>query len=417
MLKKSHVNVSKLDAAHIIANELPTLNWFYDDKSELHSDVHWLFGSFIDARANLPIITLPRDTGENMLYNMTRHYEMMIDGLGHLFKESDATIREYMKCSLTDSKYFGNFLEYAKSSYAAGDKAIYGRYDIALNQDGSVIGPYEFNGDTPVMLFESVNLQNLVSQAIYDSSSQLNNWWGLNEQAMQYMRGKTVATVCALSAIDDLATTESIMQMMENVGAKPYLCDPTDLNHDLLHLEKPFEIDGVHARPDAIFMLLPWEEMVESGSEILANWRSWSHNVKFFEPPWRWFISNKGFFAYLTHLIETEPDFARKWIAVRHIPTYLTPNGMTEFVQKPKIGRLGQNIQVHREGKVSTTEGQYTTEPCVFQPITPSATIDGNTVIGTAWIADGQAATIAFREHPGMVTDLNEEQWVAHRTL
>ena len=415
MIKESAVNVYSLDGKEIIKKELPNLTWLYNSEETLHEEVHWLLGEFIDNRKNLPIVELDNKTGYTILTDSTKYYHFMMAGLRKLFNEDFQTIEKYMECSATNLRIFHTFVEYAKASLANQDDAIYGRFDLALNDDGTVKGVYELNGDTPVMLFESVNLQNLISRDIHEPTAQLNNWWDDSIKVFQKYSGKTFAVVCDLNAIEDLSTCETIMQMLEASGVKPYLCALSDLNHDLLHLETPFEITGVHEHPEGVFMLLPWEEMLESGSEILSNWKSWYKNVKFFEPPWRWFISNKGFLAYLTHLLETDDVFAETWKGVKHIPTYLSPNGMTEYVGKPKIGRLGQNIKVVRGDTETVTDGMYGKELLIYQPFTSTIKWGEKSLVGTAWIANGNASTVAFRIFGGEVTSIADEQWMAHR--
>lgn len=424
MLKKSAVNVYSLDVEKIIKEELPNLSWFYNNNDSLHADVHWLLGEFIDNRKNLPIIEIDGAAGEMLMHDAYQHYRMMMAGLKKFFKEDDATITRFMECSTTKLPQFGTFIKYARASFNANDRAIFGRYDLALDKNGRMVGAYEFNGDTPVMLFESVNLQNLISNDIYESHAQLNNWWHDTQEAFGNIKGKTVAVACELSAVEDLSTCETIVQVMEAVGAKPYLCVVTELNHDLLHLEKPFEITNVHERPDIVFILLPWEEMLESGFDILANWESWHNNVKFLEPAWRWFMSNKGFMAYLTYLLENDATFKDEWSHVKHIPSYLDSNGMSEYVRKPKIGRLGQNVRMVRGETESGTDGMYDDETCVYQAIVPTVGMpeisddgDSRSLLGTAWVANGGISTIAFRVFGGEVTNYNDEQWIAHRVV
>lgn len=417
MIKRSLVNLTAIDSKRIINDELPNLNYFYNQSDELHADVHWLFGDFIDNRFNHAIVDVDERTASNIMHDATQHYRMMLAALKVFFEQDDSVIEHYMRCSATELPSFRTFLDYARESFRIGDQAIYGRYDLAIDSAGTVQGAYELNGDTPVMLFESVNLQNMVSETLGNTDAQYNNWWAQSLNAFRHWRGKTVAVACQLGYVEDLSTTETIMQVMHEVGAEAYLCDIKHLNHDLLHIEKPFEIDGVHNRPDGVFILLPWEEMLESGFEILANWRSWHRSVKFLEPAWRWFMSNKGFMAWITHLLETDRHFNAQWYGVKHIPTYLEQGTMVNYVAKPKIGRLGQNISVVRGEDVNYTEGRYEYEDCVFQPIVPTAKLEDRSIIATAWIADGKAETLAFRVFGGEVTNLADEYWIPHRLV
>lgn len=297
-------------------------------------------------------------------------------------------------------------------------RAVYGRFDAVCNPEtGAIEGIYEFNGDTPVMLFESVNLENLIVTEQGNVECQENNWWNAFQENFSDFKNKTVAIVCDINYVEDTSTCETLCQAFESVGANVYMTTLQGFNHDLLSITKPFYVDGVQSPVDAAFVLVPWEEMLDSGNDILLHWRSWVDNVELFEPPWRWFMSNKGFLAFITYLLENDDDYANKYTSLPFIPTYKTVNNMTSYVRKPVIGRLSQNITIF-DGVSPTepeTRGVYASETMIYQEYRKPYSLKdrGNFIVG-AWINGRKAETLCFREFDTSVLDLKNERFVAH---
>lgn len=422
-----YLDVSSLSADALIRTELPYVSALYNSEESLHADVAEWVGFFIEHHRRLPMYGMTAACAEDAQRSLERYYRMLEDALAHLFRCSDETILQWFDCSATKAPGFRDFLAFARTTHAERatwhdrGQPVYGRLDAAVDpMSGQVKAVYEFNGDTPVMLFESVNLQNLIVNSLGQPGAQSNQWWAKSQEKYRWLRDKAVACVCDVDFIEDSSTTETVAQMFEAVGARVYFTSLKGLNHDLLCLEKPFEVDGVTERPDAIFMLLAWEEMVLTGQNILQHWRRWYRNVQFFEPPWRWFMSSKSMMAFVTHLMDTDPLFRGKWAGVPHLRTMLSADYFIErgqdYVSKPTIGRLSQNITIVRNGEVfDASEGVYQDETRVYQTYHAPYQVEGrNNFIMGGWLAGDEVETLCFREFDHAVLDLVNERFVAH---
>lgn len=420
-----------LQIDELIASELPFCQALYNHHDELHQDIQECFSFFIENQHHLPLYCLSEHTATRLQTELSQYYLMLKDALKNAFELPLEQLRPWFACSAANEVGFGTFVDYAKTTFedhrrnqsriAPASSAIYGRLDAAVDpQSGKILGVYEFNGDTPVMLFESINLQNKIATALEHTEDQANDWWFDTQARLQAFAGKTVAVVCAVSHIEDCTTSETIAQVFEALGAQVYFSTIESLNHTLLDIEKPFRIDGVATPPDAVFMLLPWEEMWTSGRDVLAHWPHWYQHVSFFEPPWRWFMSHKGLLAWASYLYTEDEAFAQRWAHVPHLHTELSADYFIEhqldYVIKPVIGRLSQNIQVIQNNQLVTqTEGHYGHEPMIYQQYCPPHQVSDrpNMIVG-GWLAGDRVATLCFREFDGAVLDLQNERFIAH---
>lgn len=419
--------VKGLSVESIIAQELPYVHAFYNFDQKLHHDVQEWLGFFIQHQAKLPIYGIKESCADHIMDTLSEYYAMLLAALRQAFKLPVDEARHWFACQASMDPSFTQFYEYARheffkqTPYSLACSTIYGRFDAAVEPlSGKLAGVYEFNGDTPVMLFESVNLQNLIATALGQAEQQANDWWTQSLSNFASYKGKHLAVVCDVGFIEDTSTTETIAQLFEAVGAHVHFTTLEGLNHSVLELEQPFLVDGVTARPDVIFMLLPWEEMWVSGRDILSHWPNWCNNVQFLEPAWRWFMSHKGLLAWVSHLLQEDPGFKEHWQHLPHLHTELSPDYFIEsgkdYVAKPTIGRLSQNIHIHRHGQADVqTKGQYQNEPMVYQQYLPPFQLEGrNNFIVGGWLAGMRVSTLCFREFDGEVLDLKNERFIAH---
>lgn len=420
-----------LQLDELIASELPFCQTLYNHQDELHQDIRDCFSFFLENQAHLPLYEIQESSAQRIQHELSQYYHMLKDALTQAFALPIDQLRHWFDCSAAQDVGFGAFVDYAKATFVdhaqnrtaftAASSAIYGRLDAVVDPDtGNVVGVYELNGDTPVMLFESINLQNKIVTELGEADNQANEWWEVTQNRFRGLAGKAIAVVCDVSYIEDSTTSETIAQVFDAIGAQVYFTTIESLNHTLLDIEKPFRIDGVATPPDAVFMLLPWEEMWSSGRDVLAHWPHWYKNVHFFEPAWRWFMSHKGLMAWASFLLAEDPDFAERWAQVPHLHTELSPDyfiaNNLDYVVKPVIGRLSQNIQIVQNNRVITqTEGHYGTEPMVYQQYCPPHPVaDRPNMIVGGWLAGDHVATLCFREFDGAVLDLQNERFIAH---
>lgn len=420
-----------LNVENIIKEELPFCEALYNHHQRLHHDIQDWLSFFIQNQPQLPIYVIQADTADNLQEQLSEYYLMLKAALEQAFELPLEQLRTWFDCSAAHDVGFATFVDYAKTTFAIQQhhpysltpvaKSCYGRLDAVVDPiSGELLGVYELNGDTPVMLFESINLQNLIATVLEQTENQANDWWFAAQEQLRAYANKTVAVVCDVSFIEDATTSETIAQLFEAVGAQVYFTTINSLNHTLLDIEHPFRIDGIESPPQAIFMLLPWEEMWTSGREILIHWEQWYKNVQFFEPAWRWFMSHKGLLAWCSYLLEHDEQFAQDWQHVPHLYTSFSPDYFIEhdldYVCKPTVGRLSQNISIIQNNQIThQTVGEYSNEPMIYQLYcSPQQISDRPNFIIGGWLAGDEVATLCFREFDGVVLDLQNERFIAH---
>lgn len=323
----------------------------------------------------------------------------------------DQTLLRFFECEFL-TRYARHFVPYARASLLRGDEGLYGRFDFAYDgKNDTIKGMFEFNADTPVMLFESVNMQDAYTRSITDSYNQGNEWYQI--MASRNLPSGSWAVGCDTRFVDDLFTCETLCQgIYAATGITPAFIDIKDITFDHGNLERPFEVGG-HSL-DNIFLLLPWEEMVDGSPAIFSQWQQWFHKTRFYEPPWRWFMSNKGIMALVTHLLETDVDFRAQYGHLPWLSTTLDqPAG--DYVKKPIYGRLSQNIEVVVNNcVVEQSDGCYPHAKSIYQAYCPLDEINESKFIACMWMCGEAPASLAFREFDSKISILDAERWIPH---
>ncbi|MFK4132458.1 glutathionylspermidine synthase family protein [Pseudomonas luteola] len=418
----------------IVQQELPKMSAFHADNGELRWDVHDLFQFPVDFSSEMPFYTISEANADKAAYIFEDTYHMLVEAAGRAFNDRKSLLK-YFDCAFLrkHGEYFIDYAAYTFRSYGLVGQAVYGRFDAAMDPETEQLtGIYEFNGDTPVMLFESVNLQDHLTRKVTGSDwAQYNNYYPWIKATLDnYGHGAETnfAVVLDTRYVDDAATCETLSQI---IGERRtcFFADLEDIQYDYLHPEKPFFFGDEQLT--AMFILLPWEEMVENWSEPFKAWRNWAGNVSFMEPAWRWFISHKGMFAYVTHLLETDDDFRSKWGHLPWLRTYLTDEPFRSkglaYVSKPVIGRLSANVEIYNEEGVlqNRNEGNYAQCERVYQEFHAPGRVEGrNNFIVGMWMAPdsrhmskthrAQAATFCIREFDAPLLQLQNERFIPH---
>lgn len=336
------------------------------------------------SKGHVPVVEVPEWHLRRMIEASEQIYGALVDSLSYLFTEYYSQIPELFQL---DSDQYADFIAYARHTYENNHEALYGRFDVIYDATGDhqpkII---EFNGDTPVMLFESTVIQNLVAKRAGREMDQCNYYHEnlVGSLKRLRLRGKKVLCLSNFQAIEDTLTAETLFHCLNDSGECSVSLQPLEkLRYEPLFINEgrsPFTVDG--SPFDAIFMLHPWEEMLEASPDILREWRTWTSYVRFFEPAWRWFISNKSSMAWLHRLLKEQPHSG--WAnlygdAIRkHLPkTYLYEGeqscesyfGGSGCFIKPTIGRLSSNIRYLNPvvGQDYRTDGPYEDSPCVVQ--------------------------------------------------
>lgn len=432
------------DLDQLMDEELPWTQAFYREepapgqvKGNFYQDVREYFEFPMKNQQEMPVYELHLSSCAAIETTFERSYAMLVEAVGKLFNEPQAKIMEYMGCDFL--RKYPWFIDYAKWTYrehnASARQSIYGRFDAALDPDSEVVtGIYEFNGDTPTMLFESVAVQNLVCEQITgDVELQLNSLWP-NMQELFRQLGQipgTAAVVFDGGTFEDMATCEVIAQIMGEENLCLFV-DGTDMQYDRANPEQPWVVVDRDDHLSVIFALIPWEEMITTFPEGYQDWQRWAPNVTFLEPAWRWFISNKGIWAYVTHLLQNDQDFVSKYGQLPVLPTFLKPDELLAqklaYVKKPKIGRMSNNIEIYNEDGSHhfSTDGAYAGDDCVYQVAHAPYQVNGrhNFIVGMFMtpdhatnyhtIKEATASTLCIREFDSPVLGIKNERFVPH---
>lgn len=401
----------------ILSEELPYTSAFYADQGELRQDLKDLFAFPLNNADRMPFYTMNVSESISIHTKVKELHDLVMRAVRHLLTADREAIPKFFDCDLIRNHPY--FVDYA--AYTLGSETpIYGRYDLAYDPVAKeILGVYEFNADTPVMLFESTNLQNrLCEQVTGDGENQYNSYWECAKAYFESARLGQKAIVFDSNYIEDTVTSETLAQVMGDV----VFADLTELDFDHASRKRPFFVGETQV--DTIFVLAPWEEMVESFPHAFANWKDWAGSVGLLEPAWRWFASHKGIWAYITHLMETE--WSGRLVGLPLLRTYMTPDKFIaegkKFVSKPVIGRLSMNIQIHDpEGDVEfESDGSYGDVPRVYQEYCEPGQVDGrNNFILGIWVApngrdESEPATLCIREFDEPVLGLQNERFIPH---
>lgn len=281
--------------------------------SNSRNDLEDLFLFQTNNSDKMPFYVFNKNEVENISNVSEKVYDALCNAVDYLTSYPDE-IEKYFGQEFC--KKYPEFLKYAIWTYNNNHNAIYGRFDMAFNpQTGSISGVYEFNGNTPVMLFESTVLENWLVTSInemfgtqYDQHNQYyyNTINGVKKLILKNKKSINVGILYHSNYIEDSATSETVYNLFDSIeGINAYIDDINNIEYHSDYLEKcmksPFVISGVEI--DYLFVLHPWEEIVESCYDnIICKWQEWKDHIKFFEPAWRWFVSNKGIWPLITYL-------------------------------------------------------------------------------------------------------------------
>lgn len=408
------------DLETVVAQEIPYLSTFYRHKGELNQDIRGLLAFPVANKDAMPFYTIKESTTYKLNQQFEDYYKMMVAALEIAMKDREL-MDKFFDCHFW-REHGDRFLPYAKATFERKHKALYGRYDACFDPVTEELkGIYEFNGDTPVMLFESVNLQANLSDQL--GTDQYNNWWEIFEHEFAGSH-KNVAVACGTDYVEDMATCETVAQAFQSsrVDRNVSFLDLKELDYDHMNLSKPWIARDSFKPLDAIYILSPWEEMVDTFPKMLDHWEQWIDNVHLFEPAWRWFLAHKGMTALCWKLLITNPEFMQEYSHVKILPTWVGSDAQQgllrsgDWVEKPVVGRLSNNIKVWKDGVVvSDTGGFYSDENTVFQQYTPPYKVEGrNNFILGMWMCGEHSASLCAREFDTEVLSISNERFIPH---
>lgn len=255
---------------------------------------------------------------------------------------------------------------------------LYGNFDFTIDHNGNVWF-YEYNGNTPVLTYESIVLQDMFAQdKDVEQYNLLHERWVEFFTFIKNRIGSLSIMFNGFSEmVNDTLTLETMTNSANEAGHKAIIGDMRyDIDFD--HMTNTFHSVQEESPLDYMMNLYPWEEYDDEALILFnKNYENLIQNGKgtiISEPAYKAVISNKAFLAYVT---AKYPERARE---CGIIPTYTSDNFSVDkivtskYVKKPIYGRMSANIEVfntHDSKLISSTEGAYSDDECVFQPFTP----------------------------------------------
>lgn len=387
---------------------------------------------------SMPFYTLTEKQSRDIHLTSENAYDALCEALQQCFNNTEL----FEKFFGDIIKDYPDFVDLAKYTWDNDHSALYGRFDMSYDVDNNKVGGiYEFNGNTPVMLFESVYLQDeffkIAQKQSYSNIKQSNEYFNnLSKSIKNIVSSKqpntTFNVYCDSSFPEDLATCETINNIIsENYQVFPYLDDLENLgfeNNRFVSLSNDQFVENM-------FILKPWEDLFmddELYDKYFKDgaWTNWVNDTRFFEPAWRWFISNKRMMAVVTYLVENDEHFQRIYGNIPFLRTYLSKeeciaNDIVDYVEKPVIGRLSNNISIYKNDVLDfQSDGFYDDSPMVYQEYcAPQKIGDRNNSILCTWLSPFESenvplimesSNICFREFDNPVLSIKNERFIPH---
>lgn len=292
-----------------------------------------------------------------------------------------------------------------RESWHAGDRHLYGRFDLAYGGGGPA-KMLEYNADTPTSIFESAYFQHnwLIDQieagALPEGSDQFNLLQeSLVEAFASFPPDRIFHFACWTENDEDRGTTSYLMDCAVQAGHRVEMIDIRAIGVDP---DDRFT-DAQPRTIDRCFKLYPWEDMLRE---------PFAKHLKpgvFVEPPWKAILSNKGILPLLWERYPEHPNL---------LPAYFADDPrastLTHAVSKPIFSREGENVTISQGGRVvEEAEGVYGDEPRVVQAYVPLFEHEGQYAVLGSWMVGDRAAGLGIREDATRITR-NLSRFVPH---
>jgi glutathionylspermidine synthase len=291
------------------------------------------------------------------------------------------------------------FWDFVAESWNRGEPPLYGRMDFAY--DGCAPAKlYEYNADTPTSLYEAAFFQWVwLEQArvfgqVPTDADQFNS---IQEQLTEAF---------ALSGIVGHLHFASTEGHAEDRGTVAYLEDcARQAGVETAYV--PLEQIGIDQNGrfsdqedfviETLFKLYPWEEVFAAPfAQHVAG-----SSTRWFEPPWKAILSNKGLLPLLWRFFPDHPNL---------LPAYFEDDAKEAdftagYVRKPLFSREGANVEWRSvEGKDYSVRGPYGAEGYIVQALHPLPRFAGSySVLGT-WLVRSVPVGLGIREDLTPVT-------------
>jgi len=283
-------------------------------------------------------------------------------------------------------------------SWERDDFSLYGRFDLAYDCKGPP-RLLEYNADTPTALLEASVAQWFWLQDCFPTADQFNS---IHERLIAAWKAFGNERIHFCGVKDHAEDEQTVLYLQDTCHQAGLITKRTFVQDIGWHEKRRCFVDQDDQKIAAAFKLYPWEWMWrEEFGEFLSL-----EPVRFIEPAWKMFLSNKGLLPILWELNPGHPNL---------LPCYESPESLNGcYVKKPKLSREGSNVAIVERGQVvEENGGDYGEEGCVYQALAPLPDFDGCRPVMGVWIIQHEAAGLGIREDTRRITG-NLSRFVPH---
>lgn len=286
-------------------------------------------------------------------------------------KATDKIINEKQLDYLNIPSYFHRIIEktWKERSHFP---FLYGRFDLNGGLDNKDVRVIEFNADTCSTLPETIYWQNTQIKEL-QGKQDFNNLASDIEYLLKKIKANVkfqdpYFLVSSFGYIEDKLNCESVLDIASKCG---YNCLHANLE-DITFSEDEgilYQIGKEFQPVDVWFKLIPWDWIFNEEPELAKTLITIIEKKLsiVLNPPYTAIWQNKRFLAYITE------HFSNRYIA----ETYLDSSKLTDYVEKPLYGRLGENIRIVGNDSVSS-KGDYESQQKIYQKYYPLASDSEN---------------------------------------
>jgi glutathionylspermidine synthase len=284
-----------------------------------------------------------------------------------------------------------------EQSWRRGDKNIFGRVDFSYdgNQPAKLL---EYNADTPLSLPEASIVQKHWLEQVHADKAQFNTIHNSLVAAWRSFNAEVIH-LTNFGTKDEEEEDLNITYIAETVKEAGRVAKVLKIENVLW--------DGKNFRdPDnhiikTVVKLYAWEDLIND------VYRNYSHQttMQIIEPIWKMVLSNKALLVLLWELFPNHPNLLPTFFDSKHIKG--------DYVKKPLLGRLGENITLCTQSGEISSDGVYSAGPFVYQKLHPLPKNDGNYATIGSWLIEGRAAGISVREDTTPIIN-DDSRFVPH---
>ncbi len=243
---------------------------------------------------------------------------------------------------------------------------LVGRMDINGGLNNTAAKVIEFNADTCTTMPETIHWQKLQGNKLNPSKEQFNHLLEdltttLSQIKQNIPFENPMLVASSFGHKEDVYNCHSVLEAAGKAGFK---CLYEDLEKITFSASDGIFVSfGDEYEPvDVWFKLIPWDWIIQEEKELAELLAGIIQNKKciVLNPPFTAIWQNKLFLAYITE------HFPNSYIA----ETYTTKNGLSLYVEKPVLGRMGENVTVVEYEKISS-KGDFANQQTVFQKYYP----------------------------------------------